>query len=253
MERICFPDGVNAVLGSRTLSKDDIGRSSAFVAFAGDDLVIKCAEAGALQNAERMQRFFFENGLAPEVVYFESSDRDYLVSKRARGESAVSRRCLNEPRRLARALGEFLKTIHSLSAEACPVRDLTSLWIRNFSALDPQKTVFNNYVVDFLKVNTKETAFREARSALALLRSDTVLHGDFCLPNIMLADFCPVQVIDTGEGGVGDRHFDLFWGLWSLNYNLKTDAYGDDFLSAYGKEGVDMRLIRACGCLCALE
>ena len=61
------------------------------------------------------------------------------------------------------------------------------------------------------------------------------------------------HIIDTGEGGTGDRHFDLFWGLWSLNYNLKNSSFGNIFLEAYGKSKVNPDLIRAFGCICALE
>ena len=34
-----------------------------------------------------------------------------------------------------------------------------------------------------------------------------------------------VFVLDLGAAGRGDRHFDLFWGRWSLQYNLKTDRH----------------------------
>ncbi len=35
--------------------------------------------------------------------------------------------------------------------------------------------------------------------------------------------------IDLGNGGVGDRHIDLFWGAWTLFYNLKTDRHTERF------------------------
>ena len=50
--------------------------------------------------------------------------------------------------------------------------------------------------------------------------------------------------IDVGLAGVGDKHIDLYWVLWSLNYNLKTDKYTDYFLEQYGKEKVDMELLK---------
>jgi kanamycin kinase len=42
--------------------------------------------------------------------------------------------------------------------------------------------------------------------------------------------------VDLGSGGVGDRHYDVFWGIWTLEYNLKTDIYKDAFLDAYGRQ-----------------
>lgn len=71
------------------------------------------------------------------------------------------------------------------------------------------------------------------------LKTDTLLHGDYCLPNIMLDDWRFSGFIDLGNGGVGDRHVDLFWGIWSLQFNLKTDRYRDRFLDVYGLEMVN--------------
>jgi kanamycin kinase len=70
--------------------------------------------------------------------------------------------------------------------------------------------------------------------------SDNVLiHGDYCLPNIVMDHFSFAGFIDLGSGGIGDRHHDLYWGNWTLNYNLKTDNYKDIFLDAYGRNDVE--------------
>ena len=81
------------------------------------------------------------------------------------------------------------------------------------------------------------------------LKADTLLHGDFCLPNIMLDNWKPSGFIDVGGGGVGDRHVDLFWGAWTLNFNLKTDKFCQRFLDAYGRDRVNadaLRTVAAC-------
>ena len=82
-----------------------------------------------------------------------------------------------------------------------------------------------------------------------LLKTDTLLHGDYCLPNILLNNWNFSGFIDLGNGGVGDRHIDLFWGAWTLFFNLKTDRYRDRFLDAYGREDVEedmFPIIAAC-------
>ena len=76
------------------------------------------------------------------------------------------------------------------------------------------------------------------------LKNNVLLHGDYCLPNIMLDGFKFSGFIDVGNGGVGDRHVDLFWGAWTLNFNLKSDMYRDRFLDAYGRDAVDEEIIR---------
>jgi kanamycin kinase len=82
-----------------------------------------------------------------------------------------------------------------------------------------------------------------------LLSSDTLLHGDYCLPNIILNDWSFSGFIDLDSGGVGDRHLDIFWGIWTLFFNLKTDKYRERFIDAYGRENVDeerLRIVAAC-------
>ena len=83
------------------------------------------------------------------------------------------------------------------------------------------------------------------------LAKDTLLHGDYCLPNVMLKDWQVSGIIDLGNGGVGDRHVDLYWGAWTLAFNLHTDAYRQRFFDAYGRDLIDgerLLLVSAAEC-----
>ena len=53
----------------------------------------------------------------------------------------------------------------------------------------------------------------------------TLIHGDCCLPNILVKDNIVVGFIDLGDSGIGDPWQDYAWSIWSLEYNLKTDKY----------------------------
>jgi kanamycin kinase len=76
------------------------------------------------------------------------------------------------------------------------------------------------------------------------LKADTLIHGDYCLPNVLLDGWRFSGFIDLGNSGVADRHIDLFWGAWTLGFNLHTDAYRGRFFDAYGRDKVDEDLIR---------
>ena len=76
------------------------------------------------------------------------------------------------------------------------------------------------------------------------LKNDTLIHGDYCLPNFLMKDWRFSGFIDLGNGGVGDRHIDLFWGAWTLNFNLGTDRYRSIFFDAYGRDRVEEDIIR---------
>jgi kanamycin kinase len=60
----------------------------------------------------------------------------------------------------------------------------------------------------------------------------------------MLNDWKLSKFIDVDHGGVGDRHIDLFWGAWSLFFNLKTDEYRERFFDAYGRDVFEPEMLR---------
>ena len=63
---------------------------------------------------------------------------------------------------------------------------------------------------------------------------DCFIHGDFCLPNILVKDGQISGFIDTEAGGIGDPWMDYAWCIWSLEYNLKTDQYTPLLLDTLG-------------------
>ena len=89
-----------------------------------------------------------------------------------------------------------------------------------------------------------EEAWKVAEKYAHLLKADTLLHGDYCLPNIMLNNWNFSGFIDLGNGGVGDRHIDIFGGIWSLFFNLKTNKYQDRFLDAYGRSDIEPDMLK---------
>ncbi len=60
------------------------------------------------------------------------------------------------------------------------------------------------------------------------------IHGDFCLPNIMVKNGSVIGFIDTEAAGVGDPWMDYAWCIWSLEHNLGTDRYTGLLLDALG-------------------
>ena len=94
-----------------------------------------------------------------------------------------------------------------------------------------------------------EEAWQEAETNGIYLQNDALLHGDYCLPNIILNHWKFSGFIDLDSAGIGDRHIDLFWALWTLNYNLKTNQYFHRFLDAYGRDKVTPEKLRTVAAL----
>lgn len=65
---------------------------------------------------------------------------------------------------------------------------------------------------------------------------DTLIHGDFCLPNILVNDNGVSGFIDLGDAGIGDPWRDYAWCIWSLEYNLNTKEYTHILLEKLGIE-----------------
>jgi aminoglycoside phosphotransferase len=80
----------------------------------------------------------------------------------------------------------------------------------------------------FHSVNATDCPFE------AYVPGESLVHGDACLPNIIVADDGSHGYIDLGDMGVGDVEVDLSAAVWSLQYNLGP-GFGLRFLRAYGR------------------
>ena len=76
------------------------------------------------------------------------------------------------------------------------------------------------------------------------MKCDTLIHGDYCLPNVIFEGGKRSGFIDVGNGGVGDRHIDIFWAVWSLWFNLKTNNFTERFFDAYGREKIEKDVLK---------
>ncbi len=211
-------------------------------------LFLKSAPKGSLEREAAMTRFFHEKGLGAQVLAYESQNCDWLLTRRIPGEDCTHDAYLSDPRRLSALQGELLRMLHSTDRTGCPVRRTPE-----YLETSRQNYETGHYSVEHFPDNwgyaTPEDAWAVVENGAKYLKSNVLLHGDFCLPNVMLDNWKFTGFIDMDAGGIGDRHMDLFWGIWSLGFNLKTDAYRDRFLDAYGREDVEEELLRVIAAL----
>ena len=225
---------------------DSSSSPEARVLFAdtGEGLYLKIAEGGTLAREAEMTAYFHGKGLATEVVAYESGAQDFLLTRAVRGEDLTHESYLSDPKRLCDAFALTLRDLHERDFSDCPIKermtDYLALAHKNYkagifdAALFPEGIGFKN----------ADEAYAVLQAGSACFQNDTLLHGDYCLPNVLFDCWRFSAFIDLGNSGVGDRHVDLFWGAWTLFYNLKTDKYRDRFLDAYGRDRVDTDLLR---------
>ena len=211
-----------------------------------DGFYLKKAAKGVLQKESAMYSYFHSKGLAPEVLVFESLENDWMLTTCVKGEDCTDSIYLSDPKRLSETIGILLRQLHETDFTGCPIANRTQ---------DYLTTVEKNYHLGqydlsyFPSPISADEAWKIAQENGKYLQTDTLLHGDYCLPNIMLDNWNFSSFIDLGCGGVGDRHIDLFWGIWTLQFNLKTDKFTNRFLDAYGQDKVNpdiLPIIAAC-------
>ena len=216
-----------------------------FVKSDGGGLYLKRAERGSLKREAEMGAYFYALGLGPEVIeYVADGEYDLLLTRAAVGDDCTAEKYLESPKRLCDKMGEVLRALHELDLKGCPAQNRLNEYL---------DTAEENYRLDrFDKSNFPDSfGYRTGKEAYTvmerdkhLLKPDALIHGDFCLPNIMLDDWRFSAFIDLGGAGVADRHIDLFWGAWTLQFNLGTDKYRDRFFDAYGRDKIEEEKIK---------
>ena len=245
-----FPEIYHPLL-AKTAVFDSSCSAAARVCYIEKDggLFLKSAPSGSLKQEAEMDTFFHSFCLGPEVLDYRTGEKDWLLTRAVPGEDCTHAQYLSDPKRLADTMAQMLLELHNQDYTRCPVQDHTQRYLcraaENYAAGRYDTSLFP----DNWGYASAEEAWAVVEANGKYLKSDTLLHGDFCLPNIMLDHWKPAGFIDLGGAGVGDRHVDLFWGAWTLNFNLKTDAWSPRFLDAYGWEKIEEEMLRTVAAL----
>ena len=205
---------------------------------------LKTCGAGTLKREAEMTAYFHKKGLGAEVLHYVSGERDWLITARVNGEDCTHAQYLSDPTRLCDTIATELRKLHETDFADCPIQDR----MKDYFALAKENYKTGNYdkssFPDSFGYRSAEEAWAVLKEGESAIDGRVLIHGDYCLPNIMLDNWKFSKFIDLGNGGVGDRHVDLFWGAWTLWFNLKTDKYRDRFFDAYGRDKVDVEKIK---------
>ena len=239
-----FPSELTPLLdGAKTFDTSSSPEAKVYFIDRDGGYFLKVAKRGTLEREVLMTKYFHSIGLGAHVLSYLSNKYDYMLSERAEGKDLTHSEYLSDPKRLAVTMAELLRALHSRDAEDCPVIR-TPEYLRTVEE-NYKKEIFDlSLFGDKSSFGSAEDAYRFVAENSSVLRSDTLIHGDFCLPNILLENWRFGKFIDVGNGGIADRHIDLFWGAWTLKYNLGTDAFRDLFFDAYGRELINPLALR---------
>lgn len=236
-----FPQELHGLL-TGTKVYDSSCSSAARVFYAENGAYVKIDDKDELKHEALMAKYFHSQGLGVEVLYYISDEKDYLVTRAAKGHDLTH--YLDEPKKLCGVMAEVLRDLHSRKLSNVPVSTRHQRYLDSAEGDYSGGYYDESVLMDKYAVRSKREAWDIMQANKHRLKSDTLIHGDFCLPNVILHDWRFSSLIDFNMSGAGDKHIDIYWALWSLQYNLKTDSYGDYFLDAYGRENFDEDMLK---------
>lgn len=239
-----YPEELQSLLSSAKLFDSSCSPEAQVIFIDKDNgYFLKSAPKGALEREAAMTKYFHEKKLAAEVLMHLSYERDYLLTNKINGNDCTTDMYLEQPERLCDLIAEYLFYLHGQEFSDCPISNHTERYLTKAEHNMKHELFDKSHFPDSFGYSSADEAWAVVKSQGHLLKTDTLLHGDYCLPNIILDNWRFSGFIDLDSSGVGDRHVDLFWAIWTLSFNLKTDKYRERFITAYGRNKIDDEML----------
>ena len=210
---------------------------------------LKIAPAGFLKTEQFMHRYFHSLGLTtPVILYKTIGDNDYLITEPVKGEDCTH--YFADPERLCDTIAVNLRMLHNQPISGCPIKDRIKIYIESVLNGHAKGKYEPELFEGLWEFSSLQSAWEIAKEGIKNLEANVLIHGDYCLPNIILNNWEFSGFVDLIKAGVGDRNIDVLWGIWTLKFNLGTAKYTERFIDVYGRDMIDKEKLR---CIAAME
>lgn len=195
------------------------------------------AQLALEQEAARL-RWMRDRGLpVPAVLaYLRQGDAEYLLTEAAVGVPASASEWREAAERVATALGRGLARLHATDVATCPFDRRVDRQLKEARARLARGMVREDDFDACRRGRDAAELFTELLGMVPGEENLVLVHGDFCLPNVLLTQteggLHVTGLVDCGRAGIGDRHQDLALAVRSLTANLGHETVAP-FLSAY--------------------
>lgn len=188
-------------------------------------------------------RWLYTKIKVPKIIHFERREDlldlpvEILVMEKLEGDDLETLLENHDKKTVVEAYGGFLRALHLLPLEDCPVMVSVDKKIKQAKDLMDRGFVNETFFQDIYKGMSPYKLYEKLLRDKPLKEDLVITHGDYCLDNIVgvykdskieLSGF-----IDLGRGGLQDSYQDLALAIRTLSDDL-GDEYVDDFLKAYG-------------------
>jgi aminoglycoside phosphotransferase len=183
----------------------------------------------------------------PKVLHFEETGANtfLLISEIKEINLADCLKISKAKENLISDLAKRLKQIHTISTEDCPFQQTLRIKLQN-----ARENIKNGLVDrgDFEDENigkSAEALFDELIESKPDDEDLVFIHGDFCLPNIIVSNGKVSGFVDWERGGIADRYQDIALLFRSFDFNIgNMQQFEDLFCSCYGIEKLDEHKIK---------
>ena len=246
---LILPPALASGLVARTWQRIAIGESRAEVYRLSEpskpDVILKVLARDSIASlAGEAARLHWLQPRAPVPAvldFVQDPTTDFLLMQALPGGDAAS--VTLPPGTIVDLVADALRQLHSLPVHNCPFRHTID------DCVAEAKTCLDHGRVDvtnFDPVNLGRDPSELYREMLATRPADeaaVITHGDYCMPNVMIADGKLSGFVDLGRSGIGDPYRDLALIGRTLDRNLGADWTGR-FFARYGLANPDPARLR---------
>lgn len=151
-----------------------------------DGYYLKIASKKSLEREAEMTDYFKKKNLGLGYIsYLSDQSQDFLLKEKIQGDNYLAKQYLKNPKQLCDSLAENLRFLHEQNFEDCPILDHSERYLKKVE----NNARLNKSNLDFVtnyNIHTPEETYDYIQNNKLLLKDDTLLHGDYCLPNIIL-------------------------------------------------------------------
>lgn len=241
---ISLPPALVSPLARHSWQRITIGESRAQVyrlaKLPEPDLILKVLARDAITSlAGEAARLRWLRGRvpAPVVLDFEQdSTHDFLLMTALPGSDAASVALPSE--HIVDLTADALRHLHALPIHDCPFRATID------DCVTEAKLCLDHGRVDVTNLDPANLGrdphdiYRELLSLRPDSETAVFTHGDYCLPNVMIADGQLSGFVDVGRSGIGDPYRDLALIGRTLDRNLGA-VWTGRFFARYGLKDPD--------------
>ncbi len=234
-----LPKKIQHYINNRKYTKDVIGMSASGV-YLFDDMVLKIQKNDPeADNEAQMLRWLQGKIPAPDIIeHIAENECSYMLMSRCQGKMACDPYYMERPKLLAELLADTLQKLWSVDISDCPCQ-----WTLQRRLEVAEENVIHNCVdvADAQPDTFGPNGFRDPEHLLYWLKenqpeqSETLSHGDFCLPNVFLKGDGAAGLIDLGKSGIADPWQDIALCVRSLDNNY-SGVYGGKMLNGFDQQ-----------------